>query len=138
MKTIDSAGGVILNELKEVVIVYTNTKSWQFPKGTVEKDEKFIDTALREIKEETGLSDLKLIKRLPSYSRVSTHENNTIRNIHYFLFTTNKTSLTPDAEITDCKWTPINEADNLLTYPEDKQFIIEQRPEILKILSRQR
>ncbi len=34
----ESAGGVIVNENNEVVIVFTNTKSWQFPKGTVEKN----------------------------------------------------------------------------------------------------
>ncbi len=65
----ESAGGVIVNEKNEVVIVFTDTKSWQFPKGTVEKDEDYLKTAIREIEEETGLKNLKLIKKFPVYTR---------------------------------------------------------------------
>ena len=122
MNRVESAGGVILNELNEVVIVFTNTKSWQFPKGTVEKGEQYLETAVREIEEETGLKNLEYVKELPIYSRVSTHEENTIRYIHYFLFHTHKQKLMPSAEVTDCKWIHIDKVDKILTYPEDKQF----------------
>jgi len=124
MNRVESAGGVILNELNEVVIVFTNTKSWQFPKGTVEKDEQYLETAVREIWEETGLKNLEYIKELPVYSRVSTHEENTIRYIHYFLFRTHKQKLMPSAEVTDCKWIHIDKVDSELTYVEDKKFIM--------------
>lgn len=136
MLKLDSAGGVIINKLSEVVVVFTNTNSWQFPKGTVEKGESFFDTALREIKEETGLTGLKQIKQLPSYSRISTHEKNTIRNIHYFLFTTVKKHLKPNAEISKCRWVPFGKVENLLTYPEDKEFIISQKAGIYKALNK--
>ena len=124
MNRVESAGGVILNELNEVVIVFTNTKSWQFPKGTVEKGEQYLETAVREIEEETGLKNLEYVKELPIYSRVSTHEENTIRYIHYFLFRTHKQELIPSAEVTDCKWIHIDKVDSELTYVEDKKFIM--------------
>ena len=130
MKKIESAGGVILNELNEVVIVFTDTKSWQFPKGTVENGEKYLETAIREIWEETGLKNLEYVKELPVYSRVSTHEENTIRYIHYFLFYTKKQYLMPSSEVTECKWVPIDEVEKELTYDEDKKFIIDARKSI--------
>ena len=53
-KTI-TAGGIIVNEYKEVVIVNQNHDSWSLPKGHVEDNETFLETAKREIYEETGL-----------------------------------------------------------------------------------
>ena len=35
---------------------------WGFSKGTIEKGEKEMDTIIREIKEETGIKDLKFVK----------------------------------------------------------------------------
>ena len=123
MKKVESAGGVIINDADEVVVVYTDTHSWQFPKGTVEENERYFDTALREIEEETGLVDLEYIKDLPVYSRVSTHEENTEREIHYFLFKTKRLDLNPSAEVTQCKWIPLQDVERQLTYSEDKEFI---------------
>ena len=131
MKKVESAGGVIINELNELVVVFSDIKSWQFPKGTVEDGEEYFGTAIREIKEETGLVELTFIKKLPIYSRVSTHEKDTIREIHYFLFRTKKQNLNPSAEVTDCKWVPIDAVEDKLTYPEDKKFITEIRQDIL-------
>ena len=67
-KTI-TAGGIIINEYKEVVIVNQNHDSWSLPKGHVEDNETFLETAKREIYEETGLSNIELIKELGSYER---------------------------------------------------------------------
>lgn len=33
-------------------------RNWDFPKGLVEKDESPLDAAIREVREETGISDL--------------------------------------------------------------------------------
>lgn len=38
---------------------------WQFPQGGIEKDEDVIDAAKRELFEETGIKNVKLIKKLP-------------------------------------------------------------------------
>lgn len=119
----ESAGGIIVNELDEVVMVFTDTKSWQFPKGTVERGEGYLKTALREIKEETGLINLKLIKKLPRYTRISDDEGNKVyRDIHYFLFNKRKQKLKPSAEITACEWIPLDKAEDKITYKEDKEF----------------
>jgi bis(5'-nucleosidyl)-tetraphosphatase len=130
-----SAGGIIVNEFSEVAIVYTNTKSWQFPKGGIESGESHLETAVREIEEETGLKNLELIKQLPMYSRISAHTTDVCLELFYFLFKAPKQKLTPSAEITDCKWVPINKVHNELTYPEDKKFIIGVKQNILDAIT---
>ena len=117
----ESAGGVIVNEFNEIAVVFTDTKSWQFPKGTIEKGEEYFETALREIKEETGLTELKLISKLPVYTRISSKTKEP-RDLHYFLFHVKKQELKPSMEITDAKWIPLNRIEDLLTYKEDKEF----------------
>ena len=57
-----SCGCIIINKNKVLLIKQTKGH-WGFPKGHVEKDETEIETAIREVKEETGLDikDLKLV-----------------------------------------------------------------------------
>ena len=49
-----SCGCIIINKNKVLLIKQTKGH-WGFPKGHVEKDETEIETAIREVKEETGL-----------------------------------------------------------------------------------
>jgi 8-oxo-dGTP pyrophosphatase MutT (NUDIX family) len=59
-----SAGAVVFYKEKDGAIKYLLLKHtadyWNFPKGLIEKGEKPEEAALREIKEETGLEELKL------------------------------------------------------------------------------
>ena len=52
-----SCGGVVIFRGK-ILLLYKNYKNkyegWVLPKGTVEEGEEFKDTAIREVKEETG------------------------------------------------------------------------------------
>ncbi|MBI4709271.1 MAG: NUDIX domain-containing protein [Candidatus Portnoybacteria bacterium] len=65
MPTEKSAGAVVFYKEKDGQIKYLLLKHraghWNFPKGLIEKGEKLEETALREISEEAGLSDLTLI-----------------------------------------------------------------------------
>ena len=59
-----SCGGVVIFRGK-ILLLYKNYKNkyegWVLPKGTVEEGEEFKDTAVREVKEETGV-DAQIIK----------------------------------------------------------------------------
>jgi 8-oxo-dGTP pyrophosphatase MutT (NUDIX family) len=60
-----SAGTLIFRKEKEqalFLLIYSNrNKIWGFPKGHIEPGEDEKDAVLREIKEETGISDLRFI-----------------------------------------------------------------------------
>ena len=52
-----SVRGIILNDAGEVAMIYSRKyKFYKFPGGGMEKGETHVDTLIREVKEETGLS----------------------------------------------------------------------------------
>ena len=60
---IKAAGGFVLNENNEVLLMFRRGK-WDLPKGKMDKKETFEECAKRETEEETGLKDIKLISPL--------------------------------------------------------------------------
>jgi 8-oxo-dGTP pyrophosphatase MutT (NUDIX family) len=51
---IEAAGGLVVNELGEILFIYRNSK-WDLPKGKAEPGELIEKTAVREVEEETGI-----------------------------------------------------------------------------------
>ena len=64
-RPIDAAGGVVINEQNEMLMIYRLGK-WDLPKGKVEKGEDIIAAAKREVTEETNVSVNGIIDHLPS------------------------------------------------------------------------
>ena len=63
-------GIVLLNDNNEVFVGkrIDNPKDfWQMPQGGVDKNENFLDAAKRELKEETGIKNVKLIKEIEGW-----------------------------------------------------------------------
>lgn len=68
-KKIIAAGGLILNENREVLMIFRRG-FWDLPKGKLDEGETVEQCALREVKEETGLKEVELIK----FITVTQHE----------------------------------------------------------------
>ena len=70
-----SCGGVVIFRGK-ILVLYKNYKNkyegWVLPKGTVEAGEEYKETALREVKEETGVS-ASIIKYIARANTPLTH-----------------------------------------------------------------
>src|SRR6185312_8907822 len=105
MKPRDTAGGIILNKEGKIVLVWQNRNSWAFPKGGIEEGETMLGAALREIKEETGLSAsaLTMIGQLPTYVRYSIGIDGTGEDMsrpastrNLFLFLSQQVDLKPE------------------------------------------
>jgi 8-oxo-dGTP pyrophosphatase MutT (NUDIX family) len=64
-KKIDAAGGIVFNKHNQVLFIKRHGK-WDLPKGKVEKGEKIEDAATREVREECGISPLKIVHALGS------------------------------------------------------------------------
>lgn len=58
-----AGGGLVYNTEGKVLFIFRNGK-WDLPKGGIEKGESIEETAMREVEEETGVSGLKIIKKL--------------------------------------------------------------------------
>ena len=129
MKHTESAGAVLLND-GLVLVVSQHGTSWSLPKGHIEEGEDKIKAAKREIFEESGLTQLELIKELGSYQRYKIDENGKedkreSKTIFMFLFKTSQKDLNPkDPENPEAKWIPRTKVAELLTHPKDREFYL--------------
>jgi 8-oxo-dGTP pyrophosphatase MutT (NUDIX family) len=60
-----SAGAIIFREEKRKIyylLLHYESGHWDFPKGHIEKEEEEKETVKREVREETGLRDIKFIQ----------------------------------------------------------------------------
>ena len=56
-----AAGGIVINDKNEILFIFRDEK-WDLPKGKAEKNENITQTAMREVKEETGVKNLIIVK----------------------------------------------------------------------------
>lgn len=62
-----AAGGIVINDNKEILLVNNPRKGWEFPGGIVEAGETVAQGLIREIKEESGI-DVEVINISGIYS----------------------------------------------------------------------
>ena len=120
-RTATAAGGVVRREGEhgaEVALLgRLNDGSWVFPKGTPTPGESLEATALREVREETGL-DVRIVCPLGemTYSFVAGGER-IHKVVHFFLMAAvgGDPSL-HDAEYDEVRWVTIPDARRMLTF----------------------
>ncbi len=84
-KLISAAGGLVLNKNKEFLFIYRGNK-WDLPKGRIEKGEGIEETAVREVKEECGVSELYLHRfLLTTYHIFFQNNQDYLKETHWFL-----------------------------------------------------
>ena len=99
---------------------------WSFPKGHMEAGETEADTAVREIKEETGIDAL----LDTSFRQVITYtpKKDITKDVVYFLAKATSYDYTPqEEEIARIKWVEINHASTILTYDNDRQLVTQAK-----------
>ena len=123
-----SCGGVVIFRGK-VLLLYKNYKNkyegWVLPKGTVEQGEEYKETALREVKEETGVT-AQIIK----YVNKSNYTFNTAtdvvnKDVHWYLMMADSYYSKPQREeyFVDSGYYKYHEAYHLLKFPNEKQIL---------------
>lgn len=127
-KVTHSAGGVVINTQGEVLVVNQNHDSWSLPKGHIEDGEDALMAAKREVAEESGITDLKLLKELATYSRYKIGKDglddmSEMKTIHMYLFSTDQLELAPTDPLNpEARWVAPDEVAELLTHPKDQEF----------------
>lgn len=126
-----SAGAVIFRrENKEILylLLHFAHGHWGFARGGVEKGEDYIETALREIEEETGLTknDLEFIPKFQTnaqyyfqgYSGKLIQKENIL-----FLAETTKEEIELSHEHTEYVWLPFKEAHKKLAFRTQQKML---------------
>lgn len=119
---------MIVNSIGQLLVVNQNGTSWSLPKGKLDPGENTRQAAAREIKEETGITQLNYVKQLGTYQRYQiakdgSENKNELKNITMFLYTTPEMDLRPeDPHNPEARWVEIDEVVDLLTHPKDKHF----------------
>ncbi len=124
MKRAVSAGGVVLNTQKNVLLVLQKSGLWSLPKGHVKKGEDVLNAAKREIYEETGVKKLELIKEFGEYQRYAYANGiKELKTLKFFLFLTKEEALKPtDKNTLEASWVDSNDVCSRLGHEEDKNF----------------
>ena len=123
-----SCGGVVIFRGK-ILLLYKNYKNryegWVLPKGTVEEGETHEQTALREVKEESG-ADAEIVEYLDSSSYTFTIPSDTVeKEVHWYLMRGMSYYSKPQTEeyFKDSGYYKYHEAIHLLKFPNEKEML---------------
>lgn len=129
--TIYAAGAVLWREVSGQLLVAVIHRAryddWSFPKGKQDPGECLPETAVREIREETGLK-IKLGVRLKVVRYVV--GDNLPKEVHYWAARVSdsalaKSTFEPSEEVAEVTWKTPEEARRVLTYEFDQQILDE-------------
>lgn len=119
---IRAAGAVVLRKgNQEFLAVHRPHRAdWSLPKGKLAGGEHLVAAAIRECDEESGYS-ITLQSPLGIQEYVSL---GTPKVVHYWrAHVRTDAGFTPDDEVDEIRWVPIAEAESLLTYPADAEYV---------------
>ena len=133
-----SCGGVVIFRGK-ILVLYKNYRNryegWVLPKGTVEQGEEYKDTALREVREETGVS-ASIIKYVGKSRYSFTVSEDTVeKDVHWYLMMADSYYSKPQREefFVDSGYYKFHEAYHLLKFANEMQILEQAYQEYLEL-----
>lgn len=119
---VPSTAAVVTDEHDRIVLIRRRDNDlWALPGGGMELGESIVDSAVREVKEETGL-DVEVTGLIGVYtnpSHVMAYTDGEVRQQFSLCFTTRLLGgdLLADSESTDIAWTPSQDIPSLNMHP---------------------
>ncbi len=104
---VEAAGGVVKNQ-EGYTLFIKRFGIWDLPKGKIEKGETPREAAIREVKEETGIENLTIVKPMTnSWHIYSWKEKTVLKKTYWYLMESDfKGTLIPQTkeDITEARW----------------------------------
>ncbi len=125
-----SSGGVVIHQGRVLLVRKRHRPEIRLPKGHVEDGESRSEAALREVREETGYCNLRILADLGTVVNRFTIPDEGVhvtRHEGYFLMTLEDETQAPrpahDEDRFDVLWAPVHEALQLLTFETEREFL---------------
>ena len=121
---IAAAGGVLVRDgdgHRDVAVIHRpKYMDWSLPKGKLEEGEGWLEAALREVEEETGYRCEASVE-LPRVSYLDRKGRRKL--VRYWLMLPVDGAFEPHGEVDELRWLGRGEAEELLTYPHDRELV---------------
>ncbi|PKV66626.1 NUDIX hydrolase [Pontibacter ramchanderi] len=139
-----SSGGVVFHRgasgIEVALISVGEPARWQLPKGIVDPGEAPETTALREVREETGVT-ARLIEKIDTieYWYVGTRSGQRVRFhkfVHFFLLAYQSGDIGQhDWEVNEARWVDLQAAKALLSFKSERQAL-EKAERLIRAIER--
>jgi len=125
-----SSGGVVARRVDgsvHLLLIRDPYGKWGLPKGHVENGESSCEAALREVREETGLTHLDVGPSLGTIDWYFRLKGDLVHKFcDYFLIASPDGDTSPEVSegITECLWLPVEEAIETVAYDNAREVVV--------------
>tara|TARA_B100000123_G_C25595456_1_gene368994 strand:- start:250 stop:660 length:411 start_codon:yes stop_codon:yes gene_type:complete len=123
--------GIILFHSDDFLLIQHSVKlgekgHWDFPKGHIEGNETELETAKRELEEETGIREFKLVDGFKEKISYSIHKGPKVimKEVTFFLAKSLTKNVRLSSEHQNYKWLNFSSALDQLTYSNAKEVLV--------------
>lgn len=118
---IEKSCGCIIIDAQKVLLVKQTKGHWSFPKGHMENGESEVQTAIREVKEETN------VDAIPDESKRYVEEyimdNGNMKQVIFFVSKVGSGEIkAQESEIKEVMWLPLEKALETITYDNTREL----------------
>ena len=132
-----SAGFIVFKKTPkgpEFLVLYHRGGYWNFPKGKIENEERSFQTAVRELKEETGInrSEIKIIPNFKTAEKFAFWKNEGNKNsrvfktVIFYLAETKKEKVSIENRHNGYAWFAFKDAMKILEKYKDSQRVLKE------------